>query len=293
MATAATLCVTRCFTPNLRVPGAQVRALLRRALPFALVLGFGVLYLRVDLIMLGLIGSEAAVGNYALASRVLETAIAVPSFFGGAFLATVAQTGAGTDRAAAQTAQALRYLLLICVPLAFALAVAAEPLIDLVAGGGYDQAGEVLVRLSPVLVLTAAYVVLANLQVALDRTKQLVRISLAGIALKIALNAWAIPRYGANGAAMAAVGGEVLVVIAQWYFARRDFDARATLAWCARLLTPVAAMLAAGALALGTIGWPAALVLGLVAFAVTALVTRCTSVAELRLALSSALARAP
>ena len=44
---------------------------------------------------------DAEVGNYALASRALETALAVPAFFGGAFLATVAQTGARSGRAAA------------------------------------------------------------------------------------------------------------------------------------------------------------------------------------------------
>ena len=251
---------------------------------------FGILYLRIDLLMLGLLGTEADVGNYGLATRVLETGIAVPVFFGSAFLATVAQTGAGTDRAAAQTESALRYVLLICVPLAFALALTADPLIDLVAGERYDGAAEALARLCPILVLTAAYAVLSNLQIALDRIGLIVRISLAGIALKVALNLWAIPRYGANGAALAAVAGEVLVVSAQWYVARHDLDMGGLLRWCARLAVAAAAMGGAALLAVAVgISWPVAAAIGVPVFAAVALLARCFSVSELRLAVGAAL----
>jgi O-antigen/teichoic acid export membrane protein len=282
---------SRGFLLRLDVPWSAVAALLRRAIPFALLIVFGVLYLQIDLVMLGLLGSDPAVGNYALAVRVLEVASAVPVFFGSAFLATVAQTGAGTERAAAQTASALRYLLLLCLPLAFSLAMVADPLIELVAGERYADAGEILVRLSPVLALTAVYAVLVNLQVALDRTALVAKISLAGLLLKIGLNAWAIPRYGANGAALAAVAGEGLVVGAQVYFTRNDLDVRRLLAWCGRLGTAAILMVAAGLVALDGIGWPAALAIGLMVFALAALTTRCLSVGELRVALASASAR--
>jgi O-antigen/teichoic acid export membrane protein len=249
--------------------------------------GFGLVYLRIDTIMLGLLGSEAAVGNYGVAVRVLETAIAVPAYFGNAFLATVAQFGAHSPGVPAQTVRALRYLLVICVPLAFGIAVAADPLVRLVAGGGYDEAGELLVRISPVLALMAAYAVLANLQIALDRTATLVKISVAGVAFKIALGAWAIPRYGANGAALAAVAGELMVVIAQWYSARDHFDAGRALRWCARLALSAGAMVAVGLLVLSGLTWVAALVAGLVAFAALVRLTACLSPGELRQAWSS------
>jgi O-antigen/teichoic acid export membrane protein len=287
LAAIAGLCRAHCFRLQLRVPARELLALLRRAVPFALLVGFGLLYLRVDLIMLGLLGSEAAVGNYGFAARVLETAVAVPAFFGGAFLATVAQTGPATERAADQTTRALRYVLLICVPLTFAIAMAAGPLVDLVAGRRYDGAGDVLLRLSPVLTLTAAYAVLANLQVALDRTSLLVKISLAGIALKVVLNAWAIPRWGAEGAALAAVAGEALVVTAQWYSARRHFDVSGVLAWCGRLALSAATMVAVGLLIAGGLPWLGALVAGLAAFALAAGLTHTASISELRLAWTS------
>jgi O-antigen/teichoic acid export membrane protein len=284
----AWLCVTRCCRPRLGVTGSQLTQLLRRALPFALLAGFGLLYMRIDTIMLGLMGSEAAVGNYGVASRLLETLVAVPAFFGGAFLATVAYTGASTPRAAGQTSRALRYILLICVPLTFSLAIAAGPLVDIVAGSGYGQAGGILARLSPVLALMAAYAVLANLQIALNRPGTLVKISLAGVVLKVAVNAWAIPRYGPRGAAFAAVAGEALVVVAQWYSARGYFDVPDTLGWLGRLVTSAGAMVAVGVIAsAGGLPWVGGLLAGLVVFGVTAGLTACISADELRVAWAS------
>jgi O-antigen/teichoic acid export membrane protein len=286
LVTIAALCHLRCFRIELRGPVRELTALLVRALPFALLVGFGMLYLRIDLIMIGLLGSDAAVGNYGVAARVLETAVAVPALFGGAFLATVADRGA-RERAGERTAQALRYVLVVCVPLAFALAIAARPLIDLVAGGRYGDAAEILVILSPVLVLTSVYAVLANLQVALDRTRLLVKISLAGIALKLALNAWAIPRWGAHGAAAVAVTGEAVVVAAQWYFARHEFNASGVLVWCWRLGLSAVAMVAVGLLIAAGLPWASALAGGLAAFALAAWVTHAVSKRELQLAWSS------
>jgi O-antigen/teichoic acid export membrane protein len=265
----------------------ELIALARRSLPFALLAGFSLIYLRIDLIMLGLLGSHSAVGNYGVAARILDTSLAVPAYFGGAFLATVAQTGVGGRQAAAQTETALRYLLLIAVPLAFVLAFAADPLVRLVAGASYDDAGTILIRLTPVLVLASAYAVLGNLQVAVDRIRLLAGISLAGIALKLALNAWAIPLYGANGAALAAVGGELLVVGAQWYFARDDIDAARLAGWCGRLAIAAVAMVGVGLLALDMLSWPAAVALGLPTFALIALLTRVISIGELRMVLGS------
>jgi O-antigen/teichoic acid export membrane protein len=283
----ATLCATRVARPQFGARTHEVVALARRSLPFALLAGFSLIYLRIDLIMLGLIGTHSAVGNYGVAARILDTSLAVPAYFGGAFLATVAQARVSGRRVASQTETALRYLLIIAVPLAFVLAFTADPLVHLVAGESYDDAGEILIRLSPVLVLTATYAVLGNLQVALDRIRLLAGISLAGIALKLALNAWAIPLYGANGAALAAVGGELLVVGAQWYFAREDIDTGRLARWCGRLAIAAVAMVGVGLIALDALSWPAALALGLPTFAMFALLTRVISIGELRMAMES------
>ena len=265
----------------------DLRGLLRRALPFALFAAFALLYARIDTIMLGALSSDAEVGTYGVAVRIVETLLAIPLFFGGAFLATVAQSGAGGERAV----RALRYVLVLCVPLAFALGVTADPVVDLVAGDDYERSGEVLLRLSPVLALTAAYAVLANLQIALDRTAILVGISVGGVALKIGLSAWAIPRWGANGAAATVVAAEAAVVVAQWHAARGHVDRGVLLRWAGRLALAALAMVAVGVLAAGELSWFAGLAAGLAAFVVAARLTRCASADELRAAWRAVTAR--
>jgi hypothetical protein len=91
--------------------------------------------------------------------------------------------------------------------------------------------------------------------------------------------------------ALAAVAGEALVVGAQIYFTRNDFDVTRFLSWCGRLMASAIVMIAVGVAILEAIGWPAALALGLAAFALAALISRCSSVSELRVALASASAR--
>jgi O-antigen/teichoic acid export membrane protein len=286
------LCLTRSTRPVFAGGLADLRRLLRLSVPFAVLAGFSVLYLRVDILMLGQLESAADVGNYGIASRIMDTAIVVPAYFGSAFLATIAQTGPRTARGQMQTAGALRHILVICVPLAFALAVCADPLVDLVAGGEYDSAGTLLAILSPWLALIASYSVLSNLQVALDRVRVLIAIVLTGLLLKIALNGVLIPLYGSEGAAVAAVIAESAVVVAQWWSARDYVSIHQFIGYFARLLVCTGAMVGTTLPLIGALGWPLALALGFAAFGVLAVALGCVSIEELRVARASLRARA-
>jgi O-antigen/teichoic acid export membrane protein len=286
-ATAARLCTARAVRPVLTSRPGDLRAMLVRAVPFALLAGFNLLYFRIDILMLGLLDSSVAVGNYGVAARILEAALIVPVYFALAFLAAVSHGERTPEIVAARTARAVRYLLVVCVPLAFALAIAGEHVVRLLAGGDYGLAETVFVRLTPIVALMASYGVLASLQIAMDRTATLVRITIGGLLLKIAINAYAIPAYGARGAAAAAVLGEATVVIAQWHNARRQLDLRALLRWAARLAACAAVMVGVGLAVLAVSSWPAALVAGVAAFYGCALGSSCLPPSELRAAWAS------
>ncbi len=287
-AAAAGLLCLRATRPLFAGPARErLRPLLVRALPFALLAGFNLVYARVDLVMLGLLSNKAAVANYGVASRVLETAVILPAYFGSAFLATVAHGALSRARTAVRTARAIRYILVACVPLAFGLAIAGEPLVRLIAGRAYTPAGTVLALLSPILVLVASYGVLSNLQIAIDRTATLVKINLAGVAAKVALNLFAIPAYGARGAAVTAVVAEAAVVGAQWYTARPQVRLPDFAGWFGRLALSAAAMIAVGTAVLAATSWAVGLVSGLAVFAVAVWLSQCVSLHDLRAAWSS------
>ena len=279
----AVVCTIVAVRPALRARSLELKRLLRAAIPFALLAGFNVIYLRVDTLMLGWLDTDVAVGNYGVASRVMETALVLPAYFGGAFLATVGRTGARTARARIQTAGAVRNVLLLTVPFAVALAYAAGPLVDLAAGSGYDEAGTILTLLCPMLVLVASYGVLANLQVALDHVSLLVRILGLAVVAKIAINFAVIPAYGAKGAAVVASSIEAVVVVVQWWLARWYIDVPPLLRFVARIFA-AGAVMAGVALGVGAVApWPVALVAAGAAFGAAALALGCVDADEVRM----------
>jgi len=284
----AALCLLRVVRPAVGGGMSRVTGLLKLAVPFALLAGFNLLYARIDLLMLGQLSSESDLGDYGLASRVIETAILVPAYFGAAYLATVAQTGPATERGRKQTTSAVQTALILCLPLAFALALSAQSVVEAIGGSAYSGAGTLVVILSANIALVASYSVLSNLQVALDRLAVLVKINVAGVVAKAGLNAWVIPAYGAKGAAAASVGAEGLVVVAQWLAVRRDVELPRLVSVLLRVSLCALAMVLVGVLLLvAGVPWAVALVVALSVFVAVAVWTGCLSAADMRVAFGS------
>ena len=170
------------------------------------------------------------------------------------------------------------------MPFAVALAYAATPLVELVAGDDYEEAGTILTLLCPMLVLIASYGVLANLQVALNHVSLLVRILGLAVVAKIAINLAVIPAYGPKGAAIVACSVEACAVVAQWWLARAHVDVRPLLGYIARILA-AGAVMAGVAIGVGAVApWPVALVVASAAFGGAALLLRCIDASEVRMA---------
>jgi O-antigen/teichoic acid export membrane protein len=281
-ATIAALSAARSVRPLRREGRSQVGRLLRMALPFALVTAANVLYLRVDVLMLGHMDTEVAVGNYGVVSRVMDAAVILPAFFGNAFLATISATGPRTERGRMQTTQALPWIVLLTMPVTVTLIAVSGPLMHAVTGGGYDQAGGILARVAPFVLITASYGVLSSLQVALDQILLLMRLFLIGLVVKVGVNFWAIPKYGAEGAAVTAVGAELLVAAVQWRWSRQWFDVGAAAGAIARILVSGVVATVAMALLVHVVPWPVAVVIGLAIYTAAALATGAFSPAKAR-----------
>jgi O-antigen/teichoic acid export membrane protein len=278
----AFLAITRSVRPLANDRRRQVGRLLKAALPFAIVTAAAVLYLRIDLLMLGHLDTATAVGNYGVAMRILDAAVILPAFFGNAFLATISATGPRTERGRMQATEALPWIVLFAAPITVTLIAAADPLIQVVTGGGYHAAAGILVRLAPFVVITASYGVLSSLQVSLNQLTLLMKLFAVGLVVKVGANLWAIPHYGANGAAVTAVLAELTVALMQWYFGRPWFDVRVAGAGVVRVLVAAAVALVAMVWLVDTIWWPLGVVLGLAVYVLAALATGAISRARVR-----------
>ena len=276
------LCIARSVRPLAQDRRREVGRLLRLALPFAMVAAASVLYLRVDVLMLGHMSSEEAVGNYGVVGRVIDAAVILPAFFGNAFLATISATGPRSERGYMQTSEALQWIVLVTAPVAMTLVAVAGPLMHAITGGGYEQAGPILARVAPFVLITASYGVLTGLQVALDQMRLLLRLFTLGLVVKILVNLWAIDRYGAEGAAVTAVAVELLVAATQWRWSRQWFDSRRAGLGILRVLVASVVAGVVMALLVHVVPWPVAVVIGLALYVVLALVTGALSPAKAR-----------
>lgn len=218
-------------------------SLVREALPLAAALAMSVVYFRVLVILTSVLGTEVENGLFATSFRVFEVLFGLPLLVLSVALPLLAVAGAedierlrfALQRMTEVALAASTLLVLVLVPLA-------DPVIELLGGEEYDDAG-------PVLAIQA----LALVPVFLGQTWQLGLVALRrqvdvavanGIALVavVALGVALIPRWGAEGAAVAAVVAEALLAVATFaLLVRARRTAAPSFGFALRLLPAAAA----------------------------------------------------
>jgi O-antigen/teichoic acid export membrane protein len=218
-------------------------SLVREALPLAVALAMSVVYFRVLVILTSVLGTEVETGLFATSFRVFEVLFGLPLLVLSVALPLLAVAGAedverlrfALQRMTEVALAASLLLVLVLVPLA-------DPVIEALGGEEYDDAG-------PVLQIQA----LALVPVFLGQTWQLGLVALRrqadvavanGIALVavVALGVALVPRWGAEGAAVAAVLAESLLGLATFVLLLRARpDALPAFGFALRLLPAAAA----------------------------------------------------
>ena len=207
------------------VPVSAVRAMVRSALPFGLLLLGFALYYRVDMLMLQWLRGAEEVGQYAAAYRFLDALMPLAAAIGGPFYPRFSHL-------AARDPDALRAVLdSTWRPLfGFGLAVAvgtyyiAGPLTHAVFGEAFGTAAPLL----KILIWGGIPLLLVNIPMQALNAANLV-LPLAGIygiglVVNVAANLVLIPVWGAVGAALATVGCEWMVLILVAGMVRKTFS---------------------------------------------------------------------
>lgn len=192
-----------------------VRAAFRPLVPFAAAGFLGVLFFRVDAVMVeGFLGVAEA-GRYGLAFRIVEALNMVFLAVNTALYPRLSQLSAGGSdreiwRVVAATTGAMA---LACAGIAGAVALGARPAIAwAIADPELLAAADVLVVLCWSLPLTAVRTLLNTTLVARG-DQRFVALALAGgVALNVAANAALIPRLGTLGAVVTTIGSETVLL---------------------------------------------------------------------------------
>ena len=192
-----------------------VRKLIHTSIPFLVYGVLGVIYYRVDTVMLSLMTSTAVVGWYGAGYRLFDTLLFIPSLILNAVMYPVFAKLSVSSRPALKIAvEKCMNLLLICaVPIATLMIVAAPNIIGfLYHRAEFDNTIPVVQTLAPGLVFLYINTLLFSVIVSTRGEKRIP--IMAGIALvfNLSLNLFLIPRYQQVGAAVVTSLTELLLL---------------------------------------------------------------------------------
>lgn len=181
------------------VPRHVTAALLRRGLRYQAGHVAAHLLLRVDIVLVAALRGAGEAGVYSLAVALAEPIVIVTSSAAQAGWGAQAR-GEGGD---AYTARLARTTLTLAALLALPIALLSPALVPRVFGGGFLGSVPALWALLPGVLLLASREPLEMAVSRRDRPAVTTSLTLAALALNVALNVALVPRWGATGAAAA------------------------------------------------------------------------------------------
>lgn len=188
-------------TGPLTTTWADVRALIRASVPFGLGALFVSIYLSVDVLMLGRMRGDTEVGIYRGAVMLLSLFPIVAETLSTGIYPRMARHLGRADLAGEELRFATRILLAVSVPAAVGGMLTARPLMVFLGGPEFAASALPFIVMAPLLPLRFLNNGYGMTLSALNRQGDRTRGAIFAAVLNIGVNLWAIPRYGALGAA--------------------------------------------------------------------------------------------
>jgi O-antigen/teichoic acid export membrane protein len=181
------------------------KRLIRGGLVITLTTVAATIYLRIDVVMLHRMATDAALGQYAAAVRISEFFEALPAAFGSSLFPLLVISMSDSPRFRRHLDLGFRYMILASVVLSIALCTGARPVQCILLGAKYTAAAPLLAILvwSEIPMFFAG--ILANAMLAKGLQRIVLWPTIAGAVVNIGLNLYMIPHYGAWGASWATV----------------------------------------------------------------------------------------
>jgi O-antigen/teichoic acid export membrane protein len=214
-------------SPRLHIDLRFSRGLLALSWPLMLNNFLNSLFFRIDAVLLKPLAGEVALGHYATAYKFIDGLQIIPSTFVLALFPILSRQAAGHPHELVRAFTfGLKVLLILALPISVGTTLLAEPIIGLLAGPAFlpdsALALQVLIWFLPFSFVNGLtqYVLIA-----LNRQRWITLSFFVAAAANLALNLWAIPRYGFLGAAVATVISEWILLMPFWYAVRRHVAA--------------------------------------------------------------------
>jgi O-antigen/teichoic acid export membrane protein len=189
----------------------ETTSLVKESIPFTLIMLIGVVYWRVDGVLLSLLSDTRQVAAYGLAVQLAFTLNMLPQVFSRTALSTINE-GYATDPARFRRAVAsgYRFLLLFGTPVAVLGIPLAGRLITAISSEEFASAATPVLRLFFIAVgVSFLTSIISDAMVAAHQQRYLTTLSAVNLGVNITLNVILIPRFGAIGCAIALIVTEL------------------------------------------------------------------------------------
>lgn len=192
------------------------RKLLKLAIPFAVSSILILVYDGAAVIFLSTLKGDEATGLYAGAANFVRVFGLLPASIVGAVLPAMSQFWYTSHSAWTMIYhRSLKYLLILALPISVGLVLVSDLLVDLVLGSAYAGSGMILQLLAWILIIEFLNHGLSNALISIDRENAYLRIVALAVAFSVIFNLLLIPRFGAQGAVMASLTTEGVVLLSQ------------------------------------------------------------------------------
>jgi O-antigen/teichoic acid export membrane protein len=193
----------------------QIRSLLKTSIPFLIYGILGVIYYRLDTVMLSLMANTTVVGWYGAGYRIFDTLVFLPSLIISAIAYPIFSKLSLSHEEQLKLAieKSLNFLLLCSLPIATMLIVAAPNIIGfLYHRSEFTPSFPVLQALAPGLVFLYANSVFASIIMSTRHEKRIIIMAAIALIFNLGLNWFLIPRYLHVGAAIVTSLTELLLL---------------------------------------------------------------------------------
>jgi O-antigen/teichoic acid export membrane protein len=188
---------------------------LRETLPYAVAAAVGLIYFRIAVILMSYVSTPEETGIYSAAFRIVEVAATLPLMLVLSIFPILARAARDDqERLSYALQRVFEVSLIVGTLLAIGLAVAAPFAIDVVAGPGFEQSVGVLRLLSLALVTSFLAAIWSYGLLSLRHFRQILVVNAIAAVVAIAGTLALAPSMGADGAALATVGSEVVLSLA-------------------------------------------------------------------------------
>ncbi|MGI8632696.1 MAG: oligosaccharide flippase family protein [Solirubrobacterales bacterium] len=185
-------------------------ALLRDSVPYAVATALGILYFKVEILLMSLLSNESETGFFSVSFRIVEILTGVPWLVAGtAFPILARAAGNNPERFRSAVQRMVEVSVAIGLGIAVTLVAFADIAVFVIAGDGFSVSVNALRILGGALVGTFLFATLTFAMLALREHRTILLANLTALVIALVLSFALIPPFGAIGAAAATTATEL------------------------------------------------------------------------------------